>query len=103
MLEPSIGNTRVFQVDGTLAARARFAVGDLPGDLLAGDFNGDGRTDLAAANAISGDVTVLLGGWNGTFAPQARFAVGDFPHRAASIDWVGWAELDTRHEHAVQR
>ena len=34
---------------------------------MAGDFNGDGRTDLAVANYGSNDVSVLLGNGDGTF------------------------------------
>src|SRR5262249_46857958 len=38
-----------------------FAVGDVPASVAVGDFNGDGKPDLAVANARSGDVSVLLG------------------------------------------
>ncbi len=31
-----------------------------PGSLVAGDFNGDGKLDLAATNAVTNDVSVLL-------------------------------------------
>ena len=38
--------------------------------IVAGDFNGDGRTDLAVANYGSDDVSVLLGNGDGTFQNQ---------------------------------
>jgi subtilisin-like proprotein convertase family protein len=38
-----------------------FGVGTGPNALVAGDFNGDGRKDLATANASSNNVSVLLG------------------------------------------
>ncbi|MBV8556445.1 MAG: hypothetical protein JO116_12850, partial [Planctomycetaceae bacterium] len=41
--------------------------------LVAGDFTGDGRTDLAVANAGSDDVSVLLN-LGGTFAPPGPVA-----------------------------
>ena len=44
---------------------------------MAGDFTGDGRTDLAVANYGSNDVSVLLG-LNGTFAAPGPFAIN--PH-----------------------
>ena len=44
---------------------------------MAGDFNGDGRTDLAVANYDSNDVSVLLS-LNGTFAAPGPFAIN--PH-----------------------
>ena len=44
---------------------------------MAGDFTGDGRTDLAVANDIhDSTVSVLLGNGDGTFQPQVTYAVG---------------------------
>jgi hypothetical protein len=43
---------------------------------VAGDFNGDGRTDLAVASVYSNDVSVLLGNGDGTFQNQATYSVG---------------------------
>jgi len=37
-----------------------------------GDFNGDGRLDLAASNFEDNSVSILLGGGDGTFTVQAR-------------------------------
>ena len=40
-------------------------------DLIAvGDFNGDGKQDLAVTNEGSNSVSVLLGNGNGTFQPK---------------------------------
>ena len=49
---------------------------------MTGDFNGDGRTDLAVANYGSNDVSILLGNGDGTFQPQVTYAVGSDPRRA---------------------
>ena len=46
--------------DGTFQTQVTYAVGSGPIALVAGDFNGDGRTDLATANSGSNDVSVLL-------------------------------------------
>jgi uncharacterized protein (TIGR03437 family) len=43
------------------AGGSPFAAGVTPVSLVAGDFNGDGRTDIAVANIGSDAVTVLLG------------------------------------------
>jgi hypothetical protein len=51
-----------------------------------GDFNGDGKLDLAVANFDENTVTILLGNGDGTFAPAASppatagpaLVVGDF-------------------------
>lgn len=46
--------------DGTFSPGVFFRVGDGINGLVAGDFDGDGRDDLACSNATSKDVTVLL-------------------------------------------
>ena len=60
--------------DGTFQPQVTYAVGSSPDALVAGDFNGDGRTDLAVANSGSNDVSVLLGNGDGTFADPGQFA-----------------------------
>ncbi len=47
--------------DGTLQTATSYAIGSSPRGLIAGDFNGDGRTDLAIVNNQTNNVTVLLG------------------------------------------
>lgn len=72
--------------------QASVPVGDSPEDLVAADFDGDGRKDLAVANRGDGTVSILLGSGDGTFteAPTSpepvsaglegpvSLAVGDF-------------------------
>ena len=48
------------QGGGTFAPQVTFSVGYDPDALALGDFNGDGRPDLAVANADSSSVSVLL-------------------------------------------
>ena len=72
--------------DGTFQTALAFAAGDIPQSVAVGDFNGDGKPDLAVANLRSGDVSVLLGNGDGTFQAAQNFpaagassiAVGDF-------------------------
>ena len=62
--------------------------GTMPQGVVSGDFNGDGKIDLAIANNGDGSVTILLGKGDGTFATPAItvpagnganwIAVGDF-------------------------
>ena len=46
-----------------------YPVGNSPQAVVTGDFNGDGRLDLAVANDFSNTVSVLLDNANGTFQP----------------------------------
>ena len=80
--------------DGTFATEQRFSVGSVPLALLSGDFNGDGRLDLATANILSNDVSVLLGLGDGTFASEQRISVGAYPKALLSGDFNGDGRLD---------
>src|SRR5229473_3050778 len=44
-----------------------YNTGVAPIAVVTADFNGDGRLDLAVANAVSNDVSILLGNGDGTF------------------------------------
>jgi hypothetical protein len=56
-----------------------FATGTLPRSVVVGDFNGDGKPDLAVANEFSDDVSILLGHGDGTFSPAVNYALGKPP------------------------
>ncbi len=44
----------------SFVARRDFSAGSRPSSVAVGDFNGDGRQDLAVANATSSNVSVLI-------------------------------------------
>lgn len=61
-------------------------VGRAPQAITAGDFNGDGRWDLATVNGTSDDASVLLGNGNGTFRSAVSFGVGKIPLAVVAED-----------------
>jgi len=83
--------------DGTFETEINYTVGDSPWSVTKGDFNGDGITDLATANADSDNVSVLLGiedsmnpgVGDGTFSTQVNYSVGDSPRSVTACDFNG--------------
>ncbi|HKR21406.1 MAG TPA: VCBS repeat-containing protein, partial [Pyrinomonadaceae bacterium] len=60
--------------DGTFRPRVNFATGAQSQDLAAGDFNGDGRVDLAVSlNSAAFSLAFLRGNGDGTFSAPVTF------------------------------
>ena len=93
-------NVTVLLGDGaggfTAAPGSPFSAGTQPFSVAVGDFNGDGKPDLAISNVASGNVTVLLGNGTGGFtaAPGSPFAVGAYPESVAVADFNADGKLD---------
>jgi ankyrin repeat protein len=47
-----------------------------PSSAAIGDFNNDSKLDLAVANQVSNDITILLGNGDGTFQTAVQYASG---------------------------
>ena len=80
--------------DGTFGAQTTYACQSSPFGVTTGDFDADGITDLAVANAGSGSVSVLLGSGadgqgDGTFLPSTHYACGAYPYVVVVGDWNG--------------
>ncbi len=58
------------------AAASPISVGGNPRALAVGEFNLDGKPDLAVANYFSNNVTVLLGNGSGSFSPATTSPAG---------------------------
>ncbi len=69
-------------------------VGIDPSGLVVGDFNGDGRPDLAVADAGSDDVEVFLGLGDGTFSDPIVLPVGISPHAIVAGDFLNNGIMD---------
>ena len=76
-----------------------YPVGTAPRAVAFGDFNGDGKVDLAVANSgipasDDGNVSILLGNGDGTFQAANNVAVGKNPFSIAVGDFNGDNRLD---------
>jgi len=85
--------------DGTFQAPVNYAVGPYPRQVAVADFNGDGKLDVAVANAgIMAEpghtVSVLLGNGDGTFQAKTDFQVGNQPFGITAGDLNGDGTVD---------
>ncbi len=71
-----------------------FDAGSHPYSVAIGDLNGDGKPDLAVANASSNTVSVLLGNGNGTFGAKTDYGTGSYPYSVAIGDLSGDGKPD---------
>jgi acetyl esterase/lipase len=75
--------------DGSFRAGQQLTVGVFPWDSVGGDFNGDGRADLAVGDFNSDEVSILLGTGAGQFAVAHTYAVSANPFSLATGDFNG--------------
>jgi hypothetical protein len=80
--------------DGTFQPAQSYPAGSVPWSVAVGDFNGDGKPDLAVANQISSTVSILLGQGDGTFQPAVNYAAGTLPRSVAVGDFNGDGKQD---------
>jgi hypothetical protein len=72
-----------------------FGVGHNPLGLAVGDFNNDGKLDLAVVNQNDNTVSILLGNGDGTFQPQTTVSSnGTTPVSVATADFNADGNLD---------
>ena len=86
--------TNVTAIDDTFLPQQTFAAGSYPTSVAVGDFNGDGKPDLAVSSFNSNNSSVLLGNGDGTFQTQQTFATGDAPSSVAVGDFDGDGKAD---------
>jgi len=80
--------------DGTLGPRTDNATGLNPAHVAVGDFNRDGRPDIAASISLTAHVAILLGRGDGTFARAVEYPVGAEPLAIVTADFNEDGNLD---------
>jgi Domain of unknown function (DUF4347)/FG-GAP-like repeat len=78
----------------SFGAASYLAASTNPRSVTVGDFNGDGKLDLAAVNAGSSNVSLRLGNGTGGFTPAGSFGVGSTPYAVTAGDFNGDGNLD---------
>ena len=76
-------------VSGTLPQ-----TGNGPSAIVAGDFNADGKLDLAVVNQTDSTVSIFLGNGDGTFKARTDIPTGSSPTALAASDFNGDGKLD---------
>ena len=66
--------------DGTFSPSVNYACAPSPFALVKGDFNSDGKIDLATANIQVDNSSVLLGNGDGTFQAFVNYTTGSSPY-----------------------
>jgi Calx-beta domain/FG-GAP-like repeat len=79
---------------GGFLASGPYGVGPAPGAVAVGDFNSDGKPDLAIANADHSFVSVLLNDGTGGFQAPVDYATGATRSAVAVGDFNGDGKLD---------
>jgi hypothetical protein len=79
--------------NGTLQAPRTYFTGSSPVDETVGDFNGDGKADLAITQS-NYSVAVLLGNGDGTFASPVNYSIGTAVLDISKADFNGDGVID---------
>jgi len=81
--------------NGTFRSALNFAAGTTPAYLALGDFNRDGKTDVAVVNDTSaGTMSLLIGDGNGSLQTPISFGVGPNPSFIVAADFNLDGNLD---------
>ena len=97
---PGVGTSNVAPFEVTWPgpsvglARADYATGSASDAVVVGDFNRDGKLDIAVANSGNSTVGVFLGNGDGTFQAQVDYPAPGFLNGMAAGDFNADGKLD---------
>nr|WP_284731537.1 FG-GAP-like repeat-containing protein [Planktothrix agardhii] len=94
-----LNTTPTFATLATFAPKVDFTTGTSPKSVSIGDFNGDGKPDLALANFVSRNASILLnttatGATTPTFAPKVDFTTSSGSQSVSIGDFNGDGKPD---------
>src|SRR5438874_9946074 len=92
-VQPSLEQLEQRNLPSLFAPAVNYPVGTNPYSVAVGDFNGDGRLDLAVANEGDNNVGILLGNGDGTFRSGGTFATDSGPIFVVAADLNGDGHL----------
>jgi hypothetical protein len=87
-------NPALVEIGQLITPVGTYAVGTNPTSIAAGDFNGDGVTDLLITNVSSDSLSLLLGREDGSFQDTTTLKVGNMPRAVVTADFNGDKKLD---------
>jgi len=80
--------------DGTFTEGSIIPLGIYLSAVVTGDFNGDGKLDLAVTDSGNNTVFILLGNGDGTFGLTSIIPVGNYPSAIIAADFNNDGKLD---------
>jgi hypothetical protein len=80
--------------DGTFTEGSIIPLGSYLSAIVTGDFNGDGKLDIAVTDLGNNTVIILLGNGDGTFGLPTTIPVGSYPIAIIAADFNNDGKLD---------